>query len=1170
MLKCPQSQKTEIMEIISLEIKNIASIEDARIDFSAPPLKDEPIFLICGETGAGKSTILDAICLALYNDAPRLASVQTERIPDDAARSAVSAGDNAGKTDATIGTTDTRQFLRKGTGEGWIRLVFSGADGVDYTALWRVRRARGLADGRLQKLERSLEWGDGCCLAGAREIDEKVQQVTGMSFDQYCRTSMLAQGEFSKFLKSSDTDKADILEKLTRTDIYSHIGAGIYQRMSLARNEYQKQLDRMNSIILMTDSEKDEAFQHIAEYEKELSRLQYESKGFEERLSCLQARKELAGKVDEMREKVAEAEKSADSDESGEDIRLCREWDDASEARSLYGRIIQQEKEIAGAGTEVVRRKDVYTGMYFDLVSKKAELAAMEEDRRKLAESLEKRSANEPLYEASAAVIDWLGTMKAARIEESGLQGELHRKNEEYSKVADSIEALTVSIKDLDLRRQSLSMEIAGLRKHTDEADKIRKTKEMNALSARINVIIDARHSIGELRKSFMDLSAESEAVSAYRARRVQAVKVLEERERVFSEADRSVRDIRESVDVMKDSMDSWAKMARAKLRPGDPCPVCGHKVEHLLSDVDFEQMLKPLYVKLDTAERVRTEAETMRNDAKAEAAALANNLSSAAARLKTAEERYDICKGDADRKCAASGISAETDPASLDEERKNAESQACALRKALEEIAERESAVSSLQLQSETLQKETEEKKTTLNGLNRKLADIRADISSLKTASENRREKYDEAEGKVSAYISAEGWKDRFNMSPDTFISALRDRSAAYMKDRKDLDTLLETISVRTRYAEAAGRYVTAVMENFPDWGQVSGDVDAVRNPSDWDSLVNEWTEMSVWASSARKSLDSMVSNLSETREELSKALTRCNVDWERLAVLCRYSAEDIRMKKADIESRRKELNDARSALSQRESDLAAADEKARAYGMGEYILPEKLDAAVNDFATAISGIKGKIGDINQNIGAVRLRLKQDEENAAKDTDARKELERLYREKEKWERLSEIFGDATGNKFKKIAQAFVLAELIRGANGYLRRLSPRYELESQRDSLAITIRDLGQGGAERSVNTLSGGETFLVSLSLALGLSSLTRNALGSGTLFIDEGFGTLSSDYLNVVMSALEHLHQTGGKRVGIISHVEALRDRIPVQIQVRRSGPSSSVVKVVSGQM
>ena len=141
------------------------------------------------------------------------------------------------------------------------------------------------------------------------------------------------------------------------------------------------------------------------------------------------------------------------------------------------------------------------------------------------------------------------------------------------------------------------------------------------------------------------------------------------------------------------------------------------------------------------------------------------------------------------------------------------------------------------------------------------------------------------------------------------------------------------------------------------------------------------------------------------------------------------------------------------------------------------------------------------------------------------------------------------------------------LKELLAGANFYLQRLTDRYELECQAGSLTILLRDFHQGGSARPACTLSGGESFLVSLSLALGLSSLSRQSLSVDTLFIDEGFGTLSSDYLNTVMDTLEKLHQMGGKKVGIISHVEGLKERIKTQIQVRRIDSSRSEIKVVN---
>ena len=167
----------------------------------------------------------------------------------------------------------------------------------------------------------------------------------------------------------------------------------------------------------------------------------------------------------------------------------------------------------------------------------------------------------------------------------------------------------------------------------------------------------------------------------------------------------------------------------------------------------------------------------------------------------------------------------------------------------------------------------------------------------------------------------------------------------------------------------------------------------------------------------------------------------------------------------------------------------------------------------------------------------------------------------------EKWNRLCTLFGDATGKTFRNIAQSYVMRELLLSANRYLRQLTERYELECQAGSLTILLRDYYQGGTSRPASTLSGGESFMVSLSLALGLSSISRMGLSVDILFIDEGFGTLSGDCLNTVMETLERLHRVGGRRVGIISHVEGLRERIKAQIEVKRVDSSRSEVRVVS---
>ena len=197
---------------------------------------------------------------------------------------------------------------------------------------------------------------------------------------------------------------------------------------------------------------------------------------------------------------------------------------------------------------------------------------------------------------------------------------------------------------------------------------------------------------------------------------------------------------------------------------------------------------------------------------------------------------------------------------------------------------------------------------------------------------------------------------------------------------------------------------------------------------------------------------------------------------------------------------------------------------------------------------------------------GQDKEKLENNQKNKESLGHKQKALNKACEEMNNWHLLHQSFGSSDGKKFRNIAQSYVLRHLLVGANHYLRQLTDRYELECNPGSLTILIRDKEAGGITRPTTTISGGEGFLISLSLALGLSSLSKKALAMDTLFIDEGFGTLDHTYLSTVMDTLERLHQLGGKKIGIISHVESLKERITTQIQVIKENNTASRVEVV----
>ena len=252
----------------------------------------------------------------------------------------------------------------------------------------------------------------------------------------------------------------------------------------------------------------------------------------------------------------------------------------------------------------------------------------------------------------------------------------------------------------------------------------------------------------------------------------------------------------------------------------------------------------------------------------------------------------------------------------------------------------------------------------------------------------------------------------------------------------------------------------------------------------------------------------------------------------------------------------------------------MADADKSAGALASVEKMLenhranrPALAEADTADsLQTVVAEKRAEADALLQSNALDAQRLADDKKQAEAHAAALVATEKARAEKDKWDTLCKYLGDREGKQFRKVAQSFILSHLLNIANGYLCRFSDRYMLTCQPGSLVILVEDTHNPGVSQSANILSGGESFMVSLSLALALSRLNAADNGVDTLFIDEGFGTLSDECLTNVMDTLEALHQMGGRRVGIISHVDELSHRIPVQVRVERVDATRSEVEVV----
>lgn len=275
------------------------------------------------------------------------------------------------------------------------------------------------------------------------------------------------------------------------------------------------------------------------------------------------------------------------------------------------------------------------------------------------------------------------------------------------------------------------------------------------------------------------------------------------------------------------------------------------------------------------------------------------------------------------------------------------------------------------------------------------------------------------------------------------------------------------------------------------------------------------------------------------------------------RLTKLATYSQNEIRILKERLDAAEDRLKLEKGKLEGIMSQVAAHEQLRPEFEENEN--KESLEKLKNDIDVEVKKLSEEIGRIVEALDRDNKLRKEMESKQYVLAQARERLE-------KWEGLYNKLGDLRGVKFRAIAQSFILRSLLENANVYMRSFNDRYTLTCNPGTLTILVKDGYKPSEPQPASILSGGESFMASLSLALALSNLRSGGMSVDILFIDEGFGTLSAEYLNNVMDTLEKLHQIGGRKVGLISHVAEMKERIPVQIRVHRESPALSRVEII----
>lgn len=1031
------------MKLLAVNICNLNSLVGVQsVDFREEPLATAGLYAIVGPTGAGKSTILDAITLALYG--------RTER------------------------DTYGAEVMSHGTGECFAEVIFETREGT-FLSRWERRRARQRPDGNLQTAQLQLSRYDPAedafkPMAGDRlgEVKELVRDTIGLDYDQFVRSVMLTQGQFARFLASSTKERADILEKITGTAIYSRISEAAFERNKQARDTYEQLRENQRHVAPLTDPDRAALENRQAELEQAIAELR-------PRMETLRTRLSHHAALSAAEAKYAQRQAAWSAADAA--------WQAIADRRDALDRSLQlAELREPLAALDRLRKQTAETEA--DIVKKRSEL-------RQLVESANEAEA---LAATAKSDLDRFTAAKPAareRLEQATQienQQELLRR--ESTAAAPELMTARERGKKLDETLRELQARVEADRRHLAGQTPEHVKEESERLESELDRLVDQRDHltawIGRLRATER-LGSLLEEQNRWRQSLAEHEKVRAEAAEAVGAGDVEVTRRRAILQRLRQT--KGVEHLRADLAEGDPCPLCGathHPVLH--------------------GPPVETDAE----------------IALAAADLHGAEDRLKELRA-AERRAADAEIAA----------RSKGEELAVAERETRRELAvhppEGEAPAPSAAEAERQLEEVISQGKNTQSRL-QSLRQLRKAADRLTTLNPQLLALHEQVTDHTKRLTELNGRQERRTVETEKLRESLHqligNGTVAEARRRHDVEesTLRQAASERSAAATAAAAAVTTARDLVAD---------RATRLADLEKSIAEQQERT--------------SDMLRAHELPSEAAAR--------ALLLPPRTEETY--REDRDARQLALRVSREALD------AAAEERARARDAVRE-LPDR-----EAIAEELAACEQTDGDLHRDSGAVRKELQQDDERRFSYGVLRRELERADGERQRWSRLNDLIGQKDGVKFSRFAQTLTLQRLVEVGNRHLRRINERYRMRHRaaadlsRELLELEIIDTFQNDNCRSMSTLSGGETFIVSLALALGLSELASGHTNIQSLFIDEGFGTLDEKILDDAVSALEQL-QGQGKTIGLISHVKELQERIYCQIRlVPRGGGRSQLV-------
>ncbi len=1096
------------MKILAIRGRNLASLENFEVSFESGPLEHTGIFAITGPTGAGKTTLLDAMCVALFDRTPRLSN-----------RAGVPVG-LADEDDAhRILANDVRGLLRRGCAEGFAEVDFLGRDDRGYRARWQVHRARRSAKGKLQQAQLSLS-----CLDSARvlhsgkktETLQAIEDALGLSFEQFRRSALLAQNDFAAFLRADKDERSELLERMTGTEVYTRVSVAAFRRAADEAKEVELLQSSADASQPLDDAERDTLQLELTalrereeQHRQALHRAQAATRWHLAHAQAL-AGFEQATRAEAHAQEALQALAPAESEMQL--ARAARRHMGVIDATQLRRREAEQAVLAQSQAQEAVHSAQ---GVLAHTQARVGELAAaIEAARAKLRDDLQAQRTE--LGESDRRLQAWLLDHE-----------ELRRAGREHAEFADmSAQALDALAPQLDALLSEWHGKLAAIGRDSQlckaDLEKARERHSQARVAAQELGLGELRKRVSALVEELGDVRQLEEMVASARKSHVQLREFQAEAGALQQQIDAGLASVEECTqavrskrDVVREAEASFDRIRiaidfseqRAQLKEGAHCPLCGSEQHPFANDAQVVHTI--VAEQQERVQTLRTELDTL-NRAQAERdsaqQAATQALTKAKRNLASNSAELDRLR-DAFQAHRASQPWRELDMCSDATLASMAEARA---------IGEQ-----SLQDSRQALVR-AEEADAEVHTLAEK-------VEAAQRKWEAMREQAVLAEQELSLASERRG---------SCLAQRYRVRDAELHRCRAALEL------VHSRLADAAHW-------RFPE----------LQTQHEQAIAVEHKASQELAAAQAR--LLSTQARIVETEqaivacdERLEEVLDQLDCSWRELGRRLSIPEEELHTTELALQAARHALAQAQGST--RECRLRVSELQ------GQDAPTLREEEAARGAALEQTRL-GELAEAGMELGA---RLKADALARERRDQLDKRMHAAVARAHTFRALSDLIGSADGKKFRVFAQSLTLDSLLAGANLHLADLAPRYLLQRVPGhdlDLQIVDRDLGDD--VRSVHSLSGGESFLISLALALGLSSLASREVRVESLLVDEGFGSLDEDTLEIALGVLDSLQATG-RKVGLISHVPGFAERIGAQVQVVPQGGGRSSVRVCGG--